>query len=254
MKWTIPLFIFFALLSAETFAAQEFRFASGVRQTVMIELYTSEGCNSCPPAEEYLNGYVSHPGLWKTYIPLAFHVDYWDYLGWKDRFAHPSHAVRQRHYARLQRVRTVYTPAFVVNGQGWRSGWFSKAPSPETRPAGRLTVTVKGQRVSADFEPVSALSGKYQLNLAVLGMDLSTRIQAGENQGRHSRHEFVVLAKKQVAGKNNHWKMTLPEIDTTITRRFALAAWISKRDNPTPIQAVGGYIPGALLRAKGGGA
>lgn len=85
-------------------------------------------------------------------------------------------------------------------------------------------------------------------------MDLSTRIQAGENQGRHSRHEFVVLAKKQVAGKSNHWKTTLPEIDTTITRRFALAAWISKRDNPTPIQAVGGYIPGALLRAKGGGA
>ena len=100
-------------------AAGELRFASGSGRNVMVELFTSEGCNSCPPAEAFLNDFQTHPDLWRRYVPIAFHVDYWDYLGWTDRYADPRHAARQRQYARQGGVRTVYTPAFIVNGRAW---------------------------------------------------------------------------------------------------------------------------------------
>jgi len=242
MKRTTPLFIFLALLSAKTFAAEELRLESGVQQTVMIELYTSQGCNSCPPAEEYLNGYVDHPGLWKTFIPMAFHVDYWDYLGWKDRFAHPRNSARQRDYANLRHVRTVYTPAFIVNGRGWRPGLLDGEPRVDTPPVGRLAVTLNGDKVRAILEPAGAVHQRLVLNVAVLGMGLTTQIQAGENEGRRSPHEFVVLAHKQLAGEAGRWETTLPAFDTKNTPRLALAAWVSRPDDPTPLQAVGGYI------------
>ena len=105
------------LLSSPAGAASGTQFSSGPEQTVMIELFTSQGCNSCPPAEAYLNRFTANPGLWKKFIPLAYHVDYWDYLGWKDRFAHPAHAQRQRQYAQQRSLKTVYTPALAVNGQ-----------------------------------------------------------------------------------------------------------------------------------------
>ena len=88
------------LPAAAAMAGGSTEFSSGATQTVMIELFTSEGCNSCPPAEEALNRYVRHPQLWKRYIPLALHVDYWDRLGWKDTFGSPENTERQWRYAR----------------------------------------------------------------------------------------------------------------------------------------------------------
>jgi len=82
----------------------------------VIELYTSEGCSSCPPADRWLAALASQPQLWARYVPLAFHVDYWDALGWPDRFASRRHTARQRAYARNGRLSQVYTPAFVVGG------------------------------------------------------------------------------------------------------------------------------------------
>lgn len=92
----LPLLLLTLVLPAGQALADTLRFESGVRQNVMIELYTSEGCSSCPPAEAYLNAYAVHPQLWTRYLPLAFHVDYWDYLGWRDRYAAAEHGARQR--------------------------------------------------------------------------------------------------------------------------------------------------------------
>src|SRR5437868_3719162 len=71
-------------------------FQSGEDQTVLLELYTSEGCSSCPPAEQWMTQLKNAPGLWKSFVPVAFHVDYWDYLGWKDVLSSPNYSQRQR--------------------------------------------------------------------------------------------------------------------------------------------------------------
>ena len=98
-------------------------FESGETQSTLIELFTSEGCSSCPPAEKWLSALKSNQDLWKKIVPVAFHVDYWDRLGWRDRFAKREFTSRQQRYAAGWGGDSIYTPAFVVNGKEWRS-WF----------------------------------------------------------------------------------------------------------------------------------
>jgi hypothetical protein len=89
-------------------------FNSGDKQVQLIELYTSEGCSSCPPADIFLTKFLDDPTLWKSRIPIAIHVDYWDYIGWKDRFASKENSARQRLHAKQGNVSQVYTPGFIV--------------------------------------------------------------------------------------------------------------------------------------------
>lgn len=234
-------FVLVISLSLQVSAA-EIRFESGANQNSMIELYTSEGCNSCPPAEAYLNRYRDNPELWTRYIPLAFHVDYWDHLGWKDRFSKREFSNRQRKYANARRVKAVYTPAFFVNGRNWRPGFFQGEARADAPAVGKLTVALEGKSVSASFEPVAADPGPLILHIAIVGMGLSTDIGAGENAGRLARHEFVVLAHNEISGVNNRWRGTLPRIKPDAAKKFALAAWLSRANDPAPLQAIGGYV------------
>lgn len=100
-------------------------FTSTETQVRLVELYTSEGCSSCPPADRWLSGLLTSPHLWGSIIPIAFHVSYWDYLGWHDSFALDEYSQRQRAYANLGKT-GVYTPGFFVNGQEWR-GFFERS-------------------------------------------------------------------------------------------------------------------------------
>lgn len=232
------------LVSFSSTYANAVTFESGVQQTVMIELYTSEGCSSCPPAEKYLNEFKNNSTLWKKYIPLAFHVDYWDYIGWKDRFARPAHTERQRSHARENRAHTIYTPGFFVNGRTWRRGFFGSS-MPETKKvqAGKLVVRYVDGLVDATFTPVIDTDRSVVLNLAVLGMGLTTDIRAGENAGRHSSHDFVVLGHRTVTGNGPHWQISLPALLPEVrAASHALVAWVSDQDRPAPLQATGGYI------------
>lgn len=204
------------LIFAAAVQADALRFSSGPVQTTMIELYTSEGCSSCPPAEAYLNRYVSHPELWTRYIPLAFHVDYWDYLGWEDRFASAENSSRQRSYARVLKSRTVYTPAFVVNGRPARPGRIPELASADSHAVGDLQVAVQDGILTARYAALSNGPAPTQLHAAVLGMGLTTDIRAGENRGRHSRHEFVVLEHHVWRGNGETWQVRLP--DTAYSR------------------------------------
>jgi len=235
-------FFLAVLLFPLPLTAAELHFASGERQTVMIELYTSEGCSSCPPAEAYLNDFRNHPDLWKRYVPLAFHVDYWDDLGWKDRFSRREYSERQRRYAGVQRTHTIYTPAFFVNGRPWRP-FFGGEPAADTPTVGNLAVTLKGNDVEATFQPAGSDPGPLTLHLALLGMDLATQIRAGENAGRRLHHEFVALAQNRVAEEKHRWHGTLPRVDTGAAPHYAFVAWLSRSDDPAPLQAVGGYLP-----------
>src|SRR5882724_13240893 len=95
-------------------------FQSSGRQTAVLELFTSEGCSSCPPAEAWLSKLKGAPGLWHDFVPVAFHVDYWDHLGWKDPFASKEWTARQYHYSAIWKSSSVYTPAFVLDGREWQ--------------------------------------------------------------------------------------------------------------------------------------
>lgn len=223
-------------------------FHSPDTQTSMIELYTSEGCSSCPPADSRLNSYVNDAQLWRSVIPLAFHVDYWDYIGWRDRFASPLHGKRQSRYAKLNRERTVYTPAFVVNGKNWRPGViFNKSLKVNSARVGSLSLQINQKTLQASFSPVKNIESPLILNVAVLGMDLKSDIKRGENRGRQAQHHFVVLAWKQAHSKNQKWQTVLPTLSENTAPRYALVAWVSRQDHPAPIQATGGYIPYQLF-------
>ena len=95
MNFVAKLLLFAsAILSCSTATAGQLVLNSGVEQVTLLELYTSQGCSSCPPAERWLNAYVDSDALWEKTVPMVFHVDYWDYLGWKDTLADSTHAER----------------------------------------------------------------------------------------------------------------------------------------------------------------
>ena len=224
-------------------ALQAQTFVSDARQNVLIELYTSEGCSSCPPAEEYLNSFKDNKALWKTFVPIALHVDYWDYLGWKDRFASPRHTERQRQYARVNMQNTIYTPGFFVNGFPWRKGIFNSGPEISKEDVGRLSVKLTNNKVSAVFDDAQTSAKRpLSLTVAVIGMGLKTSIKAGENDGRHSDHEFVNLGFVTVHSDNAKWELVLPKYHRQDATALGLVAWVSKKGNPRPIQAVGGFL------------
>jgi hypothetical protein len=235
------LYVLFIMASVSV-NAEEITLSSGQQQTFLIELYTSEGCSSCPPAEKYLNGLKQHQDLWHLYIPVAFHVDYWDYLGWHDPYADAAHAKRQSWYAQQRNLRTVYTPAFVVNGKAWRLGWFNRELPKNGNPGGELNVTINEKQLKASYTPVTSFVAKLTLNIAILGMGLVSHIEAGENTGRTARHEFVVVGYKTINSNNGHWATSLPALHYEAARQYAIAVWVNHLNDPTPLQAVGGQL------------
>lgn len=231
------LFSFNSLMADNT---TSFKFESGIEKNTLIELYTSEGCSSCPPAEAYLNRLKNNNKLWSKYIPIALHVDYWDYIGWKDPYATKENGQRQSRYASLKRASTVYTPAFMVNGSSWRRGIFSNSLPNESSIVGNLVVNINGHEVKASYK--NKINTPLKLNVAILGMDLTSVIEQGENAGRTAKHEFVVVGFNSSNSSNLSWNMELPKLNYTKSKKYALAVWVSEVNNPTPLQAVGGYL------------
>ncbi len=231
------------LLTAGLAFADTARYDSGEGQVTLIELFTSQGCSSCPPAEAWLGELKQSPLLWKTVVPVAFHVDYWDYLGWKDEFASPAYSARQARYRREGHVASVYTPGFVVNGKEWR-GWFrKKSLSLNSDTPGRLTIDFQNNQVSAKFQPSDGLRESLNLNLAILTTGINAKIRGGENHGRTLPHDFSVIHHQTLSSGNGIWSTRLQVPEATPGSRLALAAWVSRNGNQGPLQATGGWIP-----------
>jgi hypothetical protein len=218
-------------------------FESDETQSTLIELFTSEGCSSCPPAEKWMSALKSNQDLWKTIIPVAFHVDYWDRLGWRDRFAKPEFTSRQQRYAAAWGGDSVYTPSFVVNGKEWRS-WFGGNAVPTTSSKiGMLRVSLgDGGKLSASFIPERPQPRTLALNVALLGNDLESDVKRGENRGRKLRHDFVVLdlIKTDMTSASNGWTASVVLPMRSGDKPSALAAWLT--ENGTPVQATGGWL------------
>ena len=219
-------------------------FKSGETAATVIELFTSEGCSSCPPAERTLSKLTSHPSLWKTFVPVAFHVNYWDNLGWKDRLASAEFTQRQHIYASEWRSGAVYTPEFVLNGREWHwSGADPLTRESNERP-GSLTVLENGAgNFTVTFGPTKPMTRQVLAHVALLGFGVKSDVSRGENAGRKLMHDFVVLAQRDSAleGSALHAEFKLAE-DGGESHPRAIAAWVSAGGDPTPIQATGGWL------------
>lgn len=174
--------------SATAASASTCTVASGPTITPVIELYTSEGCSSCPPADKWASSLKG-----KGVVVQAFHVGYWDYIGWVDRFAAPAHTHRQRDIAARNKLRNIYTPQAVLNGRDWPR-WGGQ---PAAGEMARTRVTV--QQIGPDqFEAsVSPVPGTppvagWSAYWTVTEHGHHSKVQAGENAGESLKHDFVV--------------------------------------------------------------
>jgi hypothetical protein len=166
---------------------------------IIVELFTSQGCSSCPPADRLLAKLGKDPRV----IPLAFHVDYWNYIGWSDPFSSKAWSQRQEGYARAFRSNRIYTPQLVVSGRSHVVGSDEKgvrrqiAEALAAEPAGQVTVSTEPSpdgrlKVKAGAKLVWAAGGPLDLWVAIYETGLSTKVGAGENASRTLANDFVV--------------------------------------------------------------
>jgi hypothetical protein len=229
-----------AMMAAISAQGGELVFESKPLRTHLIELYTSEGCSSCMPAEAWVSGLKNQSQLWQDFVPVAFHVDYWDHLGWRDPFASKIWTERQADYSVLWKGESVYTPAFALDGKEWHYG---ALPAAATETPGVLKLSVNGDRVAAVFKPSTGGAGRYDIHVARLGFSATADVTAGENSGRKLIHDFVVLGLTNETMKSGAKELRLPApITSTAEPRTAVAAWVTLAGKIEPIQAVGGWL------------
>lgn len=230
-----------SVLGAVTAQGGDVVFESKPARTHLLELFTSEGCSSCLPAEAWLSNLKNEPRLWQDFVPIAFHVDYWDHLGWRDPFASKTWTERQADYSARWKIETVYTPAFVLDGVAWRN---AALPPAATETPGVLKITINGERVTAAFKPATSAGRHYQIHLARLGFALGADVTAGENSGRKLVHDFVVLGLTNEGMKSGVKELRLPAESSTQAgdSRGAIVAWVTQAGQIEPIQAVGGWL------------
>jgi len=212
----------------------------------LLELYTSEGCSSCPPADAWLSRLKQKKGLWQEFVPVAFHVTYWDYLGWEDRLGFKDYADRQRMLARKGYISSVYTPGLVLNGREWR-GWRT---SEKIGRGSRQKVGVLRIQSLGDHQYQIQFEAKMQNNwvghLALLGFGIDSNIQSGENSGRLLKHDFAAVAHEFQALKETDGvfqaEFKLVPQKKIPNERYGVAAWVHTKTDWTPVQATGGYL------------
>lgn len=200
----VPRTFFCILMAATTVAAaaDDCTVKSGAQTIALVELFTSEGCSSCPPADRWISGFVNHPRF-ERFVPLAFHVNYWDDLGWKDRFADQRYTERQRALAKAAGAKQVYTPQVTLQGRD--AAWRNEAAFARQI----ATINAQPNRANLQLQPRSFPNGTIgafvtanlvpplnrddvALIVALTQDGLSSKVTAGENNGEMLRHNFVV--------------------------------------------------------------
>jgi hypothetical protein len=177
-----------AALAGTAIAGPMCQAQSAATLTPVVELYTSEGCSSCPPADKWLSTLKDDAAKGRV-VAQAFHVGYWDYIGWVDRFANPAYTQRQRQIAAWNGQSTIYTPQVVRNGQDWRSDKVFGSAEP-ARAAIDLHAT-GNDAFTANVTPSEGV-GSWSAYWTVTEHGHSSKVKAGENAGEFLAHDFVV--------------------------------------------------------------
>lgn len=239
------LLVILSLIHYTQVAAQNknsWSFKSGVVNTKLLELYTSQGCSSCPPIEKWINSFDKKAPTFQKFIPIVFHVDYWDYLGWKDKFSKRKYSNRQRFIARRWNSKSIYTPGLVLNGQEFRAN--NKALLTPAQKAPRIQLNVR--KIENDlFEAKLTVNKKNKLKFShcvLMLHDFEQQITEGENVGRKLHHDFVIIDWQQKGIENNvqAFKLRIKK-DFRNFKALSVAAWLEDQRG-VPVQAVGGYL------------
>ena len=237
------------LLFSFTVSAQSylnFEKQSNEQQPILIELYSSQGCSSCPPAEQWISTFMDNDKLWKTYFPLSFHVSYWNYLGWKDPFSDRRYSKRQYDHLNLLNIRQVYTPQFVVNSHEWR-GWFERdydsLEKVKVSQTGQLKLSIKKGKIDAVYSGDEPLDNSDKFHLALVGSGFETQVTRGENRNKKLKQDFTVLDFQTfTANDEGHFLGSVrpkPELAKQ-AKKLAWVGWIER--NGKALQAVGGWL------------
>ncbi len=221
---------------------------SPAHRVALLELYTSEGCDSCPPANEWLGTQAKQFSADQV-VPIALHVDYWDYIGWKDRFATPAFGQRHRATVNANGSKTVYTPELFVSGveaRDWRqSGALAqrvKASNAQVASASiRLESSTINREASVKAQFKTTVAGALGY-IAVLEDKLVTKVTRGENAGATLKEERVVrhwlgpyALTTDATGVDIARSFTLPT--DSVLKNLSLAAFVQQASNGAVLQA-----------------
>ena len=245
----MKLFFILTILLSNLLFANTYK--SGDNKVSLLELYTSQGCSSCPSADRWLSSLKKEKTLFKKFIPLAFHVTYWDFLGWRDSFANIANDKRQKKYSRdIWKKNSVYTPQFIVDSKEYRR-WFQTQDLPtfKNEYAGKLDINLdKKNNLIINYYNKNIKKKDILIHIVISGFNYSIPIKNGENAHKILKHDFVVLQHIKKASKIN---INTLEYKTKIypkhTRsensknKQAIVVWISDK-NYNQLQAVGGYL------------
>jgi len=205
MRLTVLALMLSMMLAHESSAAPTLECAakSGLTRVATLELYTSEGCDSCPPADRWLSALPTNGLGFDKLVPLALHVDYWNYLGWDDRFANAQFSQRQRAVSARNRSSVIYTPQRVLNGRDYRPPITREdtarrvAEINRSAPGAEITLRISGAipRIDVNLHvraTAKADSIDADTYLAVVENGLESAVASGENRGKRLKHDFVV--------------------------------------------------------------
>ena len=215
--------------------------ASAGEPRALLELFTSQGCSSCPAADKLLGEFANDPSLIAVSVP----IDYWDYLGWKDTLASPAHSARQRGYARVRGDRQVYTPQIVVNGSthvlGSDRSAVEHAIALTDRNAAIMSVPVL-MSVGGSHLNVKIAAGKEHIGgevwLCPLARSVPIEIGRGENHGRTVTYHNVVrrwLKLGDFTGTESVWSVPISDIMADDIDAAAVMVQQGTRDKPSMI-------------------
>ena len=192
------------ILLVHSASAGQVTAARGPFRTPIVELYTSEGCSSCPPADQWISKLGQTISDDFHAVPLAFHVDYWDQLGWRDPFSDSRYTERQQELAINNRQRSIYTPEFLVSGKEARgtTAVVKEIQAANTELA-KVMITLgvmplQGDQLAAELLVDNSVNGA-ELYLAVFENNIVREIEGGENSGLTLHHDFVVRHWMQAA-------------------------------------------------------
>jgi len=240
------------VLSLGTAQAAQCTAKSAERTVALVELYTSEGCDSCPPADRWLSSLGPRGFAPDRVVPVALHVDYWDYIGWKDPYARQAHSARQRKMAKLARAAMVYTPQVLLQGRDfrdWRSGGFEQAVSRinATPAKARISLNLDTRRpefleVEAAAELLEAApSPELALYLGAYENKLVSEVKAGENRGKTLPHDYVVLqwaGPLEFKGGRLRERQALPLLPKAAPGHSGVVAFVQNRATGEVLQAL----------------